>query len=192
MTTVLETLGVPGVAIVAAWIITVGYWSTRPFRPDATWFTDLRHLTARLRPGTPRRRREVVIAHGLWPRADTGPRMWRWPLNSTRWFCAGLWAVVNRRGLLGLIGRTAWYPSAALGAAAAITQALILVTLITLPVAAVLLVVDSATVIRGGLPPARPSHVRKAGLAAERRTRQYHERLATIRAELQPAPRYQR
>ncbi len=188
MTTALDTLaslGVVGVVLALASVITAGYWTTRPFRPDATWFADL--ATCRRLLSRPARtpKRSDPMGPGLWPRAEVGPRMWRWPLNSTRWFCGRLWRiVVYRRGLVGFIGRAAWYPTAGIGAVAAMTQALILMTAITLPIATVLLVVDSATVLRGGMPPTKPVHARKIEQAHRRRTHHATQRLAAIRADL--------
>ncbi|MEM9615510.1 MAG: hypothetical protein AAF962_03120 [Actinomycetota bacterium] len=122
---------------------------------------------------------------GLWPKAEIGPRMWRWPLNLTRWFCEQLWRFCHRiPGLLGLIARCALYPSVGLGAAAAMAQALVLMAIFTAPVAALLFVVDSATVLRGGLPPARAGHARKAARFHQRQTQAATERLALVRQQL--------
>jgi hypothetical protein len=100
------------------------------------------------------------MAHDLWPVFEVGPRMWRWPLNTTRAFCALAWAVIGwRRGLAWSLLRIAWYPATGIGAVAAIIQAAVLIVFITLPVKAVLVVLDSITVLRGGIPPSEtPRH----------------------------------
>ncbi len=75
--------------------------------------------------------------------------MWRWPLSIARWFREGLWWFCYRiPGLLGVVALLALYPSVGLGAAAAIVQALVLMAIFTAPVAALLFVIDSATMLR--------------------------------------------
>jgi hypothetical protein len=125
MTAILAQLGVLGVAL-ALTVITVGvYTIALQFRSDATWFNDLAALRTRL-TGTPRKRVRRVrpMAHNLWPVCEQGPRMWRWPLNTTRTTCALIWHhIAYRRGLTWSIMRIAWYPATGIGAAAAITGA---------------------------------------------------------------------
>ena len=187
MRDLLAVLGAPGVVIVVGWTGLVGYWATRPFRPEATWYSDLAKIQARIARRRHRRRLRpdrVVMPHGMWPRAEVGPRMWRWPLNTTRWFCSRLWLMlVFRRGLLGFIGRTAWYPAAGLGAAAAMVQALVLMTIITLPCVLVAGLVDSSTVLRGGLPPTRRSRASGAQAVSEHRARDHEEPPAPVHTE---------
>ena len=187
MRDLLAVLGAPGVVMVVGWIGFVGYWTTRPFRPGATWYDDLAKVQARL---VRRRHRRwlrpdrVMMPHGLWARAEVGPRMWRWPLNTTRWFCGRLWLVlVVRRGILGFIGRSAWYPSAGLGAAAAMVQALVLMTIITLPCVLLAWLVDSTTVLRGGRPPSRRSHLGRPQLVKEHRSREPEEPPTPVHTE---------
>jgi len=194
MTGILATLGAPGVTLVIIGLALVLYWAARPFRPEATWAGDLMRLRSwhQTRSAT-HRRAPLPMPHDLWPRAEVGPLMWRWPLNSTRWVCAQLWRLVSPwRGLLGVIARLSWYQAAAIGAAAAMVQALVLMVLITLPVAVVLVVIDTTTALRGGLPPARRSHARKAAAAHHKRVAWAETRLAAVRADLtNSAPVYQ-
>ena len=184
MRDLLALLGAPGVALVVSWIGLVGYWATRPFRPEATWYSDLAQIQGHIARRHHRRRSRpdrVAMPHGLWPRAEVGPRMWRWPLNTTRWFCGRLWLLFAfRRGFLGIIGRTAWYPSAGLGAAAAMLQALVLMTLITLPCVLLAGLVDSTTVLRGGLPPNWRSHAGKTQAVHKHHARAHEEATAPV------------
>ncbi len=186
MTDLVAYLGLPGVLLAITSVVFVGYWATRPFRPEATWYSDLSQLCKHRRQSSRRKRRPLVMPHDLWPTAQIGPRAWRWPLNATRYVCALLWQLLaNRRGLLGFVGRTAWYPATGLGAVAAITQGAVLTVVFSLPVAVVLCLVDSSTVIRGGIPPARRSHTRKLVATHQRHTQQAQRRYHQIRAHLQ-------
>lgn len=185
----LDHLGLVGLALILAWVVFIGYWATRPLRPEATWYSDLARLRNHLHRRRNGRQQRRVLVMGLpwWPRAEVGPRMWRWPLNTTRWITAGLWhlTVRPRPGLLGLVtltARLAWYPAAGIGALAAIAQALVLMTIITLPMTVVLVVIDSATVLRGGYPPVRHN---KAAVIHQRRTDAATVRLAEIRTHLE-------
>ncbi|MEM9612911.1 MAG: hypothetical protein AAGA59_08250 [Actinomycetota bacterium] len=185
----LGTLGLPGALLVALVVVVLGYSIARRFRPHATWFTDLAKLCAKLRridrPGNGDRRPPLPMPHGVWPHCEVGPRMWRWPLNLTRWFCAAFWTGIGHRyGLLFTVARLAWWPSVGLGFLAAVVQALVLMTLFTLPVAALLFVFDTATVIRGGTPPAHRISPTKRLLITEREEEKRTNRLAQIRSDV--------
>ena len=169
MTSIYDTLGVPGIGLLIVIVAVTGYSAARPFRPHATWFTDLAKARARLAQRLHQNRQQrsgrdpLPMPHNLWPVCEVGPRMWRWPLNLTRWWCALVWAHIGwRRGLFWGLLRVAWYPSAGLGALAAITQALVLMAVFTVPVAVVWFAFDTIAVLRGGTPPAYRLSRRKA------------------------------
>lgn len=155
MTAVLQQLGAAGVLCLALVAFVTAYGVVLQFRPGATWCNDLARL--RNRYTTPTTERALPkfrpMPHGLWPHCAWGPRMWRWPLNTTRAVCSMLWVIsVRAPGLLGVVMRLSWYPSAGLGALAAMAQGAVLVLFISAPARAVLLVLDSITVLRGGVP----------------------------------------
>ncbi|MEM9892793.1 MAG: hypothetical protein AAF962_18165 [Actinomycetota bacterium] len=155
MTAALQQLGAAGVLSLALVVFVTGYGVVLQFRPGASWCNDLarlrnRYTTPRSDPALPKYR---PMAHGLWPHCTWGPRAWRWPLNTTRAACSMLWVIsVRAPGLLGVVMRLSWYPAAGLGALAAMAQGAVLVLFISVPARAVLLVLDSITVLRGGIP----------------------------------------
>ncbi|MEM9890949.1 MAG: hypothetical protein AAF962_08815 [Actinomycetota bacterium] len=155
MTAVLQQLGAAGVLCLALVVFVAAYGVVLQFRPGASWCNDLarlrsRYTTSNAEPALPKFR---PMAHGLWPHCSWGPRAWRWPLNTTRALCSMLWVIsVRAPGLLGVIMRLSWYPSAGLGALAAMVQGAVLMLFISVPARTVLLVLDSITVLRGGVP----------------------------------------
>lgn len=155
MTDLLQQLGAAGVITLTLVALITGYAIVLQFRPGATWCNDLarlrnRYTTPTAEPAPPKYR---PMAHGLWPHCSWGPRAWRWPLNTTRAVCSTLWIISLRApGLIGVIMRLSWYPATGIGALAAMVQGTVLVLLVSVPTRAVLLVLDSITVLRGGVP----------------------------------------
>lgn len=188
-TGVFATLGVPGVVLLVLVAIVTGYTAARPFRPHATWFTDLAKLRAKAHHHRPPRVRHrpapLPMPGGIWPVCTVGPRMLRWPLNSTRWVCARGWhTIAHRRGLPYTVARVAWYPSTALGLLAALIQALLLMVLITAPAAVLLFTFDTLTVLRGGTPPGHRISPVKARAITQRQEAQRAQRLAQVRSDV--------
>lgn len=156
MASLVSTLGIAGVAGVFGMVAAIIYTVSLMARTGATWFSDLERVR-HWHTSRPRRQRfyQRPVPGNLWPvMGPTLPRGWRWPLNSTRWFSARLWHLIAyRRGLFGLIARAAWFPSAGIGAAAALVWAMAATLTVSVPIAVGWWLIDSTTVLRGGTPP---------------------------------------
>lgn len=182
MSGVLAYLGAPGVLlvlVVIGLVVRVGFWIA-----GGSWYLTLaqiRRFVLERRPPKP-----VTVAylehHAPWPKLTVGPRCLRWPLNSTGLVSAALLVGIRTVPLpFGLPLRVAWALASGIGLFAALTQATLLVLMVSLPCAVVGFVIDSTTVLRGGMP---PTGLTSAVARFDRARSDQSQRLAQLRAEV--------
>ena len=120
---------------------------------------------------------------GAWPRVPYGPRSVRWPIDTVSLTSAVGLAVVQRlpvvlQWTIGL----AWAIGVALAMTTAAVIALVLFTFVSVPASILAAVIDTTTVIRGGVPP-DGIPTRRAQRMADDHHDQARQRLAALRDE---------
>ena len=174
---ILAALGVPGVLLMIGIIGASITTANQLVRPGVSFYDDL----ARCRRWCHRQCRSLTPSlawPGVWPRVPVGPRSIRWPIDTVSLTSAVGLAVVQRLPVVLRWGvGLAWAIGVAIAMTIAAAMALVLFTFVSVPASIVAAVIDTSTVIRGGVPP--------DGVSTSRIRSQHHRQQSDTRARLE-------